>query len=59
MDDDTVMVADVRGCELDVIDGGDDIKFDFTIGGGGKDARVDFDLVIAGGKSQKPVPLIV
>lgn len=48
LDNDAVVVADVGRGDFEVVDGGDDVEFDFAVGGGLEDARVDFDLFDAG-----------
>ena len=45
LDDDAVVVADVRGCDLEMVDGGDDVEFELAGGRGLEDAGVDFDLL--------------
>lgn len=48
LDDDAVVVADVGRGDFEVVHGGDDVEFDFAVGGGLEDARVDLDLFNAG-----------
>lgn len=46
--DHAVEVADVRRGDLQVIDGCDDVEFEFAVRGRLEDSRVDFDLLDAG-----------
>lgn len=48
LDHDAVVVADVARGDLEVIDGGDDVEFNFAVGGGLEDSGVDFDFLDAG-----------
>ena len=48
LDDDAVEVADVRRGDFEVVDGGDDVEFEFAVRGRLEDARVNFDLFDAG-----------
>ncbi len=48
LDDNTVEVADVAGGDFEMVDGGDDVEFEFAVGGRLKDAGVDFDFFDTG-----------
>lgn len=48
LDDDAVVVSDVRGRDFEVVDGGDNVEFELAVRRGLEDARVDFDLFDAG-----------
>ena len=48
LNDDAVIVTDVGRGDFEVVDGGDDVEFEFAAGGGLEDAGVDFDLFGAG-----------
>ena len=43
MHDDAVVIAHVRGRDLEVVDRGHDVEFEFFVRGRLEDARVDFD----------------
>ena len=51
--DDAVVVADVRGRDLQVVDGGDDVELELPAAAGLEDAGVDLDLLDA-----RPVQLL-
>jgi hypothetical protein len=45
---DAVIVADIGGCDFEVVDGGDDVKLELAVGRGLEDTGVDLDLLDAG-----------
>lgn len=48
LDHDAVVVADIGRGDFKVVDGRDDVEFDFAVGGGLEDAGVYFNLFDAG-----------
>lgn len=46
--DNAVVVPDVRGRDLEVVDGGYDVELELSVAGGLEDARVDLYLLDAG-----------
>ena len=48
LDDNAVVVPNIRGCDFEVVNRSDDVEFEFAVGGGEEDAGVDFYLLDAG-----------
>lgn len=45
LNDDSVVVSDIRGCNLEVVNGRDDVELELPVAGGLEDAGIDFDLL--------------
>ena len=46
--DDTVIIPNIRGCDLKMVNGGNDVELEFAVGCGLEDARIDLDFLDTG-----------